>query len=116
MRQSFKHGKQIKTRWCIKESEEYHVFKIANEPYWFCRENNCLFGFIFENGRLLELGENGECLAKFPNDRNELDPWHGYPVFSERDENRPSSDLLDELDEKKIISYEYRIKIERGFI
>ena len=50
-KKSLKHGKQTKTRWCIKESEEYHVFKIANEPYWFCHENNCLFGFMFENER-----------------------------------------------------------------
>lgn len=108
--------KKGKTRWSIEEGQEFYVFKVANEPYWFCIENNCLFGFIFEDEGLIILGENDEVLAKFPNDRNENEPWHGYPVNTEEPENRPSSELLDVLEQNNEISFEYRIKIEKGRI
>lgn len=104
-----------KTRWKVKEGEEYCIFKIANEflPNWFfCQENNCLFGLIDECDQVI--GENGERLAKFPNDRNPNDSWHGYPVFSQESQNRPSSELLDYLEEMKVIPFHVRMKIEKG--
>lgn len=117
--------KKDKTRWCIREGEEYCVFKIANEGiideennqiWWYCEDNDCLFGFVFENDRLLKIGENEEQIAKFPNDRNEHDPWHGYPVSTEESQNRPSSELLDRLEECGCISDVYRLRIEKGRI
>ena len=110
--------KKNKTRWCIEEGQEYHIFKIANEPkpFWFCKENNCLFGFFFTGESMLSLGQDGEILAKFPNINNITDPWHGYPVKTEEPQNRPCSELLDYLFQENKINYSFRIKIERGTI
>lgn len=108
--------KEEKTLWRIKEGQEFSVFKISNEPknWWFCEENNCLFSLI-KNCSFI-LGSTGERIAKFPNDRNAKEPWHGYPVLTERNENRPSSELLDVIQNQGAITYSVRIKIERGQI
>jgi len=106
--------KKDKTRWCINEGEEYSVFQPASDRYdlWFCKVNNCIFGLV--DGGSVVLGENGERLAKFPNDRVKNEPWHGYPVFSEASQNRPSSELLDLV--KDLIPLHVRIKLEKGLL
>ena len=106
--------KKGKTRWEIEEGEEFSVFSESNEPYWYCNENECLFSLI-ENCYEV-LGENGERIAKFPNDRNKNEPWHGYPVLTEEKQNRPSSDLLDILEEGGYIDPRVRIKIDKGLL
>jgi hypothetical protein len=106
--------KKDKTRWCIEEGEEYSVFKPAVEEYnlWFCEENNCMFSLI-DSGNIT-LGKNGEKLAKFPNDRNEGEPWHGYPVSTEESQNRPSSEQLDLLKSENKLPTHVIVKIEKG--
>ena len=99
-----------KTRWCIKEGEEYEVFRIADEPRWVCQVNQCLFSIV-DGGRVV-LGENDERLAKFDFPQNARDPWHGYPIFSDR--SKPEPGLLDKWQDEGIIPYHVRIKIERG--
>lgn len=108
--------KKGKTRWAIEEGKEFGVFKFANEGYdnWFCETNNCIFSII-DNGSVV-LGEGGEIVAKFPNDRNQNEPWHGYPVTTEESQNRPSTEVLDKLYEEKIISLSLFLRIEKGFI
>lgn len=108
--------KQGKTRWEIEEGEEYSVFLEANtpDPYWFCSENNSLFSFVDDCSEIL--GRNGERVAKFPNDRNPSDPWHGYPVLTEEKQNRPSSELLDLIQKSGFISLPVRLKIEKGIL
>ncbi|HEY3388779.1 MAG TPA: hypothetical protein VGK38_04350 [Prolixibacteraceae bacterium] len=108
--------KSSKNRWALEEGEEYSVFLEANnpEPYWYCNENNSLFSFVDDCNEIL--GQNGERIAKFPNDRNPNDPWHGYPVLTEEKQNRPSSELLDLIQNSGFISLKVRLKIERGVI
>jgi hypothetical protein len=106
--------KKGKTRWAINEGEEFCVFAESNEPYWYCSENNCLFSLIDNCTKVL--GENGERIAKFPNDRNENEPWHGYPVLTDKQENRPNSDLLDIIESSGFVDRKVRIKIEKGLI
>ena len=106
--------KKEKTRWEIDEGEEFSVFAESNEPYWYCKQNKCLFSLIDNCTEVL--GENGERIAKFPNDRNKQEPWHGYPVLTEKQENRPSSDLLDIIEENGFVNRKVRIKIEKGLI
>ncbi|SEO21220.1 hypothetical protein SAMN05192574_106100 [Mucilaginibacter gossypiicola] len=104
--------KKDKTRWCIEEGEEYSVFKPAVEDYnaWFSKENNCIFSII--DSATVTLGKSGEKLAKFPNDRNEGEPWHGYPVSTDESQNRPSSDQLELLKDK--LPLHVIVKIEKG--
>lgn len=99
-----------KTRWCIREGEEYEVFRVADEPWWACNTNLCLFSIV-DGGKVI-LGENGERLARFDFPRNESDPWHGFPVHS--DDSKPEPGLLDRWETEGIIPYHVRIKIERG--
>lgn len=99
-----------KNRWYIKENCQYEVFRIADEPYWFCNSNNCLFSIVDE-GRIV-LGKNGERLAKFPLPSNLTDPWHGWPVSTA--EEKPSEDLLDSWEKDGVITDHLRRKIGRG--
>ncbi|AYL98723.1 hypothetical protein [Mucilaginibacter celer] len=110
-RRTAKYKKQ-KTRWCIDEGEEYSVFKPAAEDYncWFSQENNCIFSII--DSAKVTLGKNGEKLAKFPNERNNGEPWHGYPVSTDEPQNRPSSEQLDLLKDK--LPLHVIVKIEKG--
>ncbi len=103
-------SKPGKTRWCIKEGEEYEVFRLADEPWWFSQVHQCLFSIV-DGGKEI-LGENGERLAKFAFPQNLSDPWHGFPVLS--DEHKPEPDLLDMWQNKGIIPHHVRMKIERG--
>ena len=101
-----------KNRWYLKEGEQYEVFRVADEPWWECTENFCLFS-ILDNGSTI-LGMNGERLAKFPLPRNLTDPYHGFPILS--DEDKPSPDLLDTWEASGIITSHVRRKIEHGKI
>jgi hypothetical protein len=106
--------KEGKTRWCIKEGEEFSVFSVANENYFFCNEAQALFSIIDDCQEVL--GQNGQRVAKFPDIQNANDPWHGYPVTTKEKQNRPSSELLDKLQDEDLISLPSRLKIEKGFI
>lgn len=104
-----------KTRWSIKESQEFHLFKIAdqfsaNDTRWFCEENNCLFS-ILDNGEQL-LGKRNERLAKFPKPTNQTDTWHGYPVTCKSSQDIPSEDLLDIWEKETIITKVSKRRIE----
>jgi hypothetical protein len=107
--------KKGKTKWKILEGEEFSVFIGATESNQLgaCKKNNCVFGIVDKASVIL--GINGERIAKFPNDRNDGEPWHGYPVLTEEAQNRPSSELLDAIPEE-ILPHSVRIKIERGQI
>lgn len=107
-------GVITKTKWSIDEGEEYDVFKIANEEYdlWYCKKNNCLFSFVDEANFVL--GQGGERVAKFPNERNINEPWHGYPVSTDQSQNRPTSEMLDNLLKNKKITLVNRLRIERS--
>lgn len=99
-----------KTRWVIAEGEEYAVFLLADDGWWYCKEGQCLFAVV--NGGELELGEGGERLATFIPPKNQLDSYHGHPVAS--DVAKPEPDLLDQWEQGGVIDYSVRIKIERG--
>jgi len=99
-----------KTRWRLREPEEFYVFRIADEPWWECVVNRRLFSIV-DFGNIV-LGEDGERLAAFPFPRNAIDPWHGYPIRSE--ESKPNPDLLDRWEEESIIKPHLRRKIETG--
>src|SRR5687768_3711014 len=70
--------KKGKSRWVLSEGQQYEVFRIADEAWWFCPALGALFSII-EGGRRV-LGVAGERLALFVEPINRPDPWHGYPV------------------------------------
>lgn len=79
-----------KTKWILKQGEQYEVFRIGDEHYWYTNEPTGIFS-ILENGKEV-FGDKGERIAFFPRTQNEKDPWHGYPV--------PSNSVPDEIAEK----------------
>lgn len=101
-----------KSRWVLNESQQYNVFKIADEGEWICENNKCLFSII-NNGDII-VGLNNERIAKFPEPRNITDSWHGYPTTSSKDEI--SDDLLDKWESLSIITPGTRRRIARGAI
>lgn len=63
-----------KTHWLLDKSEQFHVFRIADE-------NDIIDdrGIYTALGRIV-FGEEGQILAYFKTPRD--DTWHGYPVFT----------------------------------
>lgn len=103
-------NKKGKNKFILKKSEQYEVFRVADEEIWFCKTNRCLFS-ILDNGNEI-FGFLEERLAYFQPPQNNGDPWHGYPVFSS--EFEISEDLLDNWQNNKIISLKIRKKIGKG--
>lgn len=66
-----------KSKWKIKESEQYEVFRIADEGLWMDSVNGGLYSIIDDGKEVL--GNNNERLAFFPVPSNKSDSWHGYP-------------------------------------
>lgn len=78
-----------KSKWILKENEQYEVFRVADENKWFVersgnkniKKSDKGLCSMLERGNEV-FGENGEVLAFFPVPRNEIDSWHGYPIAS----------------------------------
>lgn len=103
--------KSTKTRWILKQNEQYEVFRVSDEGKWICKENkNGLFS-ILNKGKVI-FGENGECLAFFPKPINTKDAWHGFPVTC--DSYEPSVVLVDKWLKEDIIDTRIHIKILKG--
>lgn len=96
-----------KTKWSLKQNEQYEVFRLSNENEWACNKNNGLFS-ILSNADVV-IGSNEERLSFFPNPINSLDPWHGFPVNSGNYE--PSVELVDKWLDDKVIDERIHIKI-----
>jgi hypothetical protein len=104
--------KSNKSRWSIREDHEYEVFRLADEPapWWYCADSDALFSVV-DHGTV-QLGLDGERIAKFPRPTNAPDPWHGFPVLSE--DSSPGERLLDLWIKTAVIPEHVRRKIEAG--
>lgn len=96
-----------KTKWTLKQNEQYEVFRLSNENEWACTKNGGLFS-ILSNADVV-IGSNEERLSFFPNPVNSKDPWHGFPVNSGNYE--PSVELVDKWLDDKVIDERIHIKI-----
>ena len=96
-----------KTKWTLKQNEQYEVFRLLNENEWACTKNGGLFS-ILSNANVI-IGSNEERLSFFPNPVNSKDPWHGFLVNSGNFE--PSVELVDKWLDDKVIDERIHIKI-----
>lgn len=68
----------------------------------------------------LEIGAEGERIAKFPRRQNPSDDWHGYPVSAldrrRAHEHRPEPELVSLWYENGLITEVERARIKRGKI
>ena len=100
-------NKKHKTKWIIKQSEQYCIFELSHNNNWKCPIRNGYFS-IAENGAII-LGSNEEILGFFPEIINKNDPYHGYPVSSA--EYEISDTLLDNWLNTKVINKRIHIKL-----
>ena len=75
-----------KSRWILDPGQQYNVFELADTPLgdkanWMNDDESGLYGMLDSCGMVLSK-DGDERLAFFPVPRNEVDPWHGYPVDS----------------------------------
>ncbi|QHS59846.1 hypothetical protein [Chitinophaga agri] len=96
-----------KTKWVLKQNEQYEAFRVSDEAVWHCDKNCGLFS-ILNKGEVIQ-GSNDERLSFFPTPNNSIDAWHGYPVDTSQYE--PSTELVDRWFEEAIIDERIRIKI-----
>lgn len=95
-----------KTRWRIPESNQYEVFRLADESGWENALDNHKYSVI-DRGDFV-LGATGERIAKFPS--SATNDWHGYPVSGPR----LTPELLDQWHSGGIVSDRIRRKLHKG--
>src|ERR1700744_662835 len=53
-----------KTKWVLKQNEQYETFRVGDESQWLCDINKGLFSLL-DNGQVI-MGTNEERLSFFP--------------------------------------------------
>jgi len=96
-----------KTKWKLKQNEQYCSFELSDIENWKCAVKNGYFT-ILDKGKI-KLGTNDEVLGFFPEPANAIDAYHGFPVFSW--DYEISIDLLDLWKKKKVIDDRIHIKL-----
>lgn len=96
-----------KSKWKLKESEQYEVFRVADEGRWIDSVNDGLYS-ILDDGKEV-FGDNGERLAFFPTPPNANDTWHGYP----KDDKGISRDLVNAWKNTDVISKITQVRLLR---
>lgn len=108
-------AKEDRTQWDVSTFHEIKLFAEAQMNGWICDNNKTIWAIEFINDEYTTLGNNGESearLAKYIVDHN--NEWHGYPVSTERNGDRPPSEILDKWISRNIISKSVRRKIQQG--
>lgn len=96
-----------KTKWKIRQNEQYCVFELSDINNWKCPERNGYFSIV-ENGNV-KLGINEEILGFFPEKVNVTDPYHGFPVTSS--DYEISDELINRWKKDEIINDRIYIKL-----
>ncbi|MWB95529.1 hypothetical protein GON26_14255 [Flavobacterium sp. GA093] len=99
--------KRHKTKWIIKQNEQYCTFELSHNNKWKCSIQQGYFSIV-ENGKFI-MGSNEEVLGFFPEIVNMTDPYHGYPVSSA--EYEISNPLLVKWLADKVIDNRIYIKL-----
>lgn len=102
--------KKDKTRWRLKQGEQFEAFKASDENKWQCLSNGGNFS-ILDNGNVV-MGENEERISFFPSPVNPGDNWHGYPVNSAK--YIVSDELIEKWVIEKVIDNRIQIKLLKG--
>lgn len=99
-----------KTKWIIKQNEQYCTFELSDDNDWKCNKLDGYFSII-DNGKVI-LGSSDEILGFFPENSNSTDPYHGFPVMSSDFEI--SEELLLIWKNNNIIDERVHIKLLKG--
>lgn len=102
-------GNKHKSKWIIKQNEQYCTFELSDNYQWKCNLKNGYFSIV-DNGKVI-LGSNEEILGFFPETQNSTDSYHGFPVTSA--EFEMSENLLNKWLENDVIDERMHIKILR---
>lgn len=102
------------TQWVIDEWEEVRLFSVAKRNHWVCTKS-CLWAIEKEGSSYRKLGVTDKeeaYLAKYVTNRN--NEWHGYPVTTSRDADRPPTEILDSWRNEGLITKPVQGRIVRG--
>jgi hypothetical protein len=96
-----------KSRWIIKEQEQYNVFEVSDNNQLFFPDQQNLVGL--KDNCSKKLGCDEERLARLVAPSFGAHEWHGFPVFSR--EFNFSEEFLDLLEEKQLIDRRTRNRL-----
>jgi hypothetical protein len=84
-----------KHMWAVEfvPTAEHALFCKSQQHNWSDEDGN--YWGVEPNG-MVQLGERGEIIAKFPANANPINPWHGYPVAPEdgKENDCPPDELV----------------------
>lgn len=95
-----------KSRWRIREGEQFHVFNLADTGQWISQDT--YLALLADATVILGLEEERMAVFRFPS-QGSLD-WHGHPITG----IRPTIDLLNKWEAAGLISESTRRRLEGG--
>lgn len=96
-----------KTRWMLREPQQYEVFRVADEDYEnYIDGQGGMYGFLDKMQEVLGK-DNEERIAYFPNPGT--NPWHGYPIDSEYIED----DIIERWNDNGLITKRVYIQLSK---
>ncbi|MDO6545490.1 hypothetical protein [Photobacterium sanguinicancri] len=99
-----------KSQWRINEADEELLFNKAKVNEWFC-PRNCLWS-IDDNFEIIGADAVGNLfVAKFWGNQGE---WHGFPVSTKRNLDRPPTSAIHDWVDQKIIRRRIGNKMAQG--
>ncbi|GHY53466.1 hypothetical protein VCSRO70_3586 [Vibrio cholerae] len=105
--------KEDRTQWIVSAWHEIKLFGEGQLNGW-VHENNTVWAIEYNGEKHTTLGETDRrvaYMAKYVVDHN--NEWHGYPV-SPSNADRPPSSILDDWENKGLISAPKKRKIVQG--
>lgn len=99
-----------KAQWRVDEWEELRLFAMAQKNNWIC-EKSCLWS-VNEEFKVIGEDERGDLYyAKYWSNQ---DNWHGFPVSSKRDADRPPSKTLKDWVDRGYVRKKIASRIAEG--
>ena len=91
---------------------EYGLFDLADRMQWDDEDGHY---WAVADGGTTVLGQRGERLARFPFNRNDHDPWHGFPVspLERGDDDSPPDGFVEEWIRQGVVTKTTGRRIQR---
>lgn len=104
----------LKNKWAVTPPEEYEIWARSHSGGWRCANDH---NWSIKQD-LAVLGQDEECIAKFPAASNEMDDRHGYPVSALDAKrfwaHRPPPELTTLWVQTQMISEFQKKRIDKG--
>ncbi|MGR5154871.1 hypothetical protein [Photobacterium swingsii] len=108
-------AKEDRTQWIVSDFYEIKLFGEGQINGWVCDNNKTIWSIEHRNGQHTILGSNGSSdakMAKYTVDHN--NEWHGFPIVPIRNGDKPTTRILEDWENKGLITRPQRRKINSG--